>query len=104
MSEKTFDKVYRLSEMIDSMDQSAQNAEKVIEEQKLLVKILSESDHADRFEEFIKENNEAMDHSTERLDVLKHRADILREVVSMCEKKQIKNVVNMMLEGLAVFE
>ena len=104
MSKQAEDRVYRLSEMIDSMDQSAQNAEKVIDEQKLLVKILSESDHADKFEQFIKENGEAMEHSSERLDLLKHRADLLREVVQLCEKKQIKSVVNMILEGLAVFE
>ena len=99
------DQNYRLAEMADAMDQSIANAKKVANEQALLMNIVTKSDKAKDFKDFVKQCEQQVNNINAQVTTLEIRSSLLKQVVEKCnDNEEISRVVSMLLKALGVFE
>ena len=99
------DKTHRLEEMSDAMKQSIQNAQKVREEQRALIKLIETSEQREQFADFCKTLNAQCDDLNEQINTLLLRVVTLDEVTSACRENEANaKLCSMLMKALGVFE
>lgn len=98
-------KIYRLKEMLESMETSLENAKKVYAQQGKLTKLVETSDNEKEFEDFVKESNDQLENLDKQIQTLGKRINLLKEVIDKAEVNQkMAHVVESLLSVLGVFE
>ena len=98
------DKVYRLEEMKDAMEKSADNCAKIIGEQKHLVEYL-DKDETKSFEELSKESKKQIDNLNEQYSVLTQRIHCLDDVLKVVKDDEAsKLLLNTFMAAIGMFE
>jgi len=101
----TESKTYRLIEMSESMQESINNILQIVDEQRELVKIVTASDAAKKFEKFIEGINEQIDNFNAQVRTLTTKKQSLDKVISACaDNDETEKYVTLLLSALGVFE
>lgn len=104
-SKEQVDGILRLEEMSESMKQSIDNANKVYDEQQVLIEVVKSSDKADKFQKLTETLSKQCNDLKSQVDTLTFRAGLLDEIVEKCKDNESnKDLVNKVLKALGVFE
>ena len=97
--------MYRFEEMVDSMKQSIDNIDKVINEQTDLIEMIESHDADKKFEEMCTKLREQLDTYKNQQDTLKHRCELLGYVVNTCkENEELTKLICTFATALGMFE
>lgn len=97
-------KVYRLEEMYDSMKDSIDNVNKVIDEQRHLLDVIK-SAHDERFDAFVKASEEQIDNLVSQVKTLSYRMALLMSVIVLCKDDEEKaKCVSTFIAAIGMFD
>ena len=98
------DKTYRLIEMKDSMTQTVDNLKKVIEDQKILIDILENSNESKRFKDFIKSVKDQISNYTGQISSINEKIQLITLVIDANKDPETSKNCSILLKVLGVFE
>jgi len=105
---KVVDYTYRLEELVDDIGKSIETTQNVINQEKLLVRVLNDSDESEKFENFIKETNQQIDGMERNLETLKDRRTQIQHVIELTRNESTKETavetLCCVLEGLGILK
>jgi len=105
---KVVDYTYRLEELVDDIGKSIETTQNVINQEKLLVRVLNDSDESEKFENFIKETNQQIDGMERNLETLKDRHAQIKHVIELTRNESTKETavetLCCVLEGLGILK
>lgn len=103
-AEEPKSKVFRLEEMIDAMKASKANLNKVLGEQKHLIDAIAGLNDSS-FDEFVKSMNAQAERLEHQNVELENKIETITKVVEAARAdKNIEDILNLLLNGLGVFE
>lgn len=98
-------KVFMFDEMIEAMDKSLANIEKVSNDQQLLSQVLEESEHVERFADFIEANKKQLENLQKQHDELKVRKTKLEQVMFIAKHDaKVEHVLELLIDALGLFK
>ena len=99
------EKLVRLEEMKDSINETLTNIEKVTKQQEMLIEVIESSDKRDEFKEFCNELKQQVENLNAQKTTLLHRRDLLDRTLFECEqRKTAKLTVLTVLDLFGIFE
>lgn len=99
------DKMVRLEEMLESMEQAMGNLHKVYEQQITLLDIIRNSKKADQFKEFCDEISKQLADLNNQSVTLSKRIDLLKEIIDECKvDEKSKGVILKSFKVFGIFE
>ncbi len=99
------EKMVRLQEMLESMQQAMANLQKVYEQQVSLLEVIRRSAKADDFKDFCDETSKQLQNMNNQSVVLRKRTDLLEELLDECETYEEAQVtVLKVLDIFGIFE
>lgn len=102
---KKEEKLVRLEEMKDSMNETLTNIEKVTKQQEMLIEVIENSDKKDEFKDFCNELKQQVENLGEQKTKLLHRKDLLDRTLFDCDQWKIAKVaVLTVLDLFGIFE
>lgn len=104
MKKNYSDYTYRLIELIDEMNMSVENAEKVISQQLKLVEIVEASNEKEQFKEFIESLNASTNDQNEKVQDCKERIEKIKSLVELCKNEIAIQSCSLLLEGLGIMK
>lgn len=100
------DYTYKFEELVDQMEESVTNAEKVINEQLELIKIVKKADEKEMFKQFTEQLQLSIDDQLAKVNDCKERILLVKQIIEMCKNKETKDLVVktccLLLEGLGL--
>ena len=97
------DKIYRLEEMLDSMNASLENIQKITEQQQKLIALVEEHGKDD-FADFIKESREQLENLKKQYELLITKRDALQVIIAGSKASAEKGAfLNLILDTLINF-
>jgi len=79
----------RLNEMHEEIIKSIENIKKIIEQQKLLMSIVSSSESAETFKEFLEHINEATSQYEKQVNDLEDKKELLEDVIQELSSSEL---------------
>ena len=99
------DYCYRYEEMLDSMKDAKENSDKVIAQQQVLIDIVSKSDKAEEFKNFIKDIEQSITLQNEQSTKLQMKIELLTALLAKCKDNAVNaETVSMLSMILGVFD
>lgn len=96
---------YRLEEMVDAMEESLDNLKRITEQQKLLIKVVEESEESENFKEFIEDSKKQIENFVEQNEKLTLKKQSIEEIVSECKADaKTDSIVTNLLTALGIFQ
>ena len=100
------DYTYKFEELVDQMEESVTNAEKVINEQLELIKIVKKADEKEMFKQFTEQLQLSIDDQLTKVNDCKKRILLVKQIIEMCKNKETKDlavkICCLLLEGLGL--
>ena len=98
-------KLYRLEEMLDSIEASLDNIKTVKTQQEHLLKLVEDNDEKHEFEEFLKESKEQLEKLSKQFIELSTRYTFLKAVVEKCKNdKKVEEIIDQLILGIGMFK
>lgn len=98
-------KVFMFNEMAEAMGKSIENIEQVISDQELLLQVLEESNHVERFADFIEANKKQLENLQKQYDELKTRKKKLEQVMFNAKHNiTVEHVLELLIDALGLFK
>lgn len=99
------DKMVRLEEMKDSIEETLENLHKVYEQQITLLEVVRSSDKKDMFKDFCDDMGSQLTEMNKQSVTLLKRSELLQEVIDECKvDEKSKAIVLKVLDVFGVFE
>lgn len=102
---KPNEKLTRLEEMKDSMEESLRNIDKVMEQQQMLIDVVESSDKAENFKDFCEQLKSQIEDLKSQKSTLLHRKDLLESLLYESKKLETsKLTIIKLLDLFGIFE
>lgn len=99
------DITYRLEEMLDAMDNSICNIEKINNEQTELIEIIENSNKAEKFNDFVNDTKQQMDNMNNQKNQLILKKEILKQIIDKCKNdSEISKYISMLSYLIGLFK
>lgn len=104
-NQKPESRLFLFDEMVEAIGKSVDNVVNVIADQELMLDILSKSEHAEHFADFIKANKEQIVNLTAQKDeLIARKAHIEKALVLARYNKFVNEAVEELIDGLGLFK
>ena len=98
-------KAFMFDEMIEAMDKSLANIEKVSNDQQLLIDTLNNTERAEYFKNFIAENEKQLANLRVQAEALKVRKTKLEQVMFIAKHDaKVEHVLELLIDALGLFK
>lgn len=98
-------KLYRLEEMVDAIEQSKDNIHEVVGQQMDLIEIVQNSEKAEEFEDFLKESQEQVDNLNKQYEQLSMKQEAVETLIKLCKASEDAELAFELLStALGLFE
>lgn len=95
----------RLIEMQDDIRETIRNAEKVKDEQELLIEVIQKSDKAEYFDEFCKQLKETAESVNDQINSLQNKLENLQTVnTAISDDSGTERLINALCQAFGIFK